>query len=221
MAKTQKRTTRTPLTRERVLQAALALVDEGGVEALSMRKLAQELGVEAMSLYNHVENKDDILDGIVDLVASEIDLPANGADWKTALRAYAISHHAALSRHPWAASRWMSPSQSPSAERLRSADAILRTFREGGFSEELTYHAYHSLIVHVLGYALQEQSFRVNKGELEQMAERFLRTFPADEYPDLSEHIRQHMEPTDDHQGAFEFGLDLILDGLERLRDTA
>jgi AcrR family transcriptional regulator len=218
MAKeTAKSTTRTPLTRERVLGAALRLVDEGGVHALSMRKLSRALGVEAMSLYNHVANKDDILDGIVDLVASKVDPPVPGPDWKAALRDHAISHHAALAHHPWAASRWMAAGD-PSPLRLRAADGVLRTLREAGFSKELTYHGYHSLVVHVLGFALQEQTVQYSKAELEQRAESFLRNFPADDYPDLAEHIAQHMEPTDDHRGAFEFGLDLILDGLERLR---
>jgi AcrR family transcriptional regulator len=210
---------RAPLSRERVLETALAMADDGGIEALSMRKLAQELGVEAMSLYNHVANKDDILDGIVDLVASEIEPPSDEDDWKTALRRSSISAHEAHTKHPWAASLWMAP-RGPSPPRLQYADSILRTFREAGFSEHLTYHGYHSVVVHVLGYTLQEQNFRFRGDELKRMAEAFLRDFPADDYPDLAEHIRQHMEPEDDHQGAFEFGLDLILDGLERLRDA-
>jgi AcrR family transcriptional regulator len=203
-----------------VLHAALALADEGGIEALSMRKLAQELGVEAMSLYNHVANKDDILDGIVDLVASEIDLPSHGIEWKTALRESAISAHEALSRHPWAGSLWMAP-RKVSPVRLRHGDAVLRTFREAGFSKELTYHAYHTFQGHVFGFTLQELNFPYDAEQLKELAANFIRDFPADEYPYLAEHITQHMDPGDDQQGAFEIGLDLILDGLERLRDTA
>jgi AcrR family transcriptional regulator len=209
---------RTPLNRERVLQAALALADEGGLEALSMRKLAQELGVEAMSLYNHVENKDDIVGGIVDLVAAEIEPPAADVDWKTALRQSSISAHEAHGRHRWAAAVWMKPGP-PSHVRLAYADAILRTLREAGFSDHLIYHGYHSIVIHVLGYTLQEQSFNVGRDELQDLAAKFLREFPADDYPEFAEHVRQHMEPEEEHQGAFEFGLDLILDGLERLRD--
>jgi AcrR family transcriptional regulator len=203
-----------------VLHAAIRLADESGIEALSMRKLAQELGVEAMSLYNHVANKDDILDGIIDLVASEIEPPSDGADWKTALRQSAISAHEALSRHPWVGSLWMSP-RKVSPARLRQGDAILRTLREAGFSKDLTYHAFHVLQGHVSGFTLQERNFPLDKEKLEKMATRFLGEFPADEYPHLAEHVTQHLEPRDQHQGTFEFGLDLILDGLERLRDAA
>jgi AcrR family transcriptional regulator len=211
---------RIPLSKDRVLRAAVALADEGGIKALSMRKLAQELGVEAMSLYNHVANKDDILDGIVELVASAIDLAPDEADWKTAVRRRVISAHDVVSRHPWASSLWMSSATFGPA-RMGFGDALLRGLREGGFSEDLTYHAYHVLQSHLLGYTLYVSSFDFDVEELEELAAAFLRDFPADEYPDLAEHIRQHMEPRDDDDGAFEFGLDLILDGLERLRDGA
>ncbi len=180
---------RTPLSRDRVLQAAVALADEGGIKALSMRKLAQELGVEAMSLYNHVANKDDILDGIVDAVASEIDLPPDGTDW--------------------------------SQPRFRYGDSLLRALREGGFSKELTYHAFHILESHVVGFTLHRQSFTFDSKDLGELAARFLREFPADDYPDLAEHIKQHTEPSYQRQGTFDFGLELILEGLERLRDSA
>lgn len=211
---------RIPLSRERVLSAAITLADEGGIKALSMRRLAQELGVEAMSLYNHVANKKDLVDGIVDLVANEIELPSGGADWKTALRQNAISAHQAIMRHRWVASLWMSRGGG-SPPRLRHGEFVLRTLREAGFSEDLTYHAFHTIQGHVVGFTLQEVSFPFGKEELKQMAAKFLREFPVEEYPYLAEHIRQHMEPSDEHQGAFALGLDLILDGLERLRDTA
>jgi AcrR family transcriptional regulator len=207
------------LTRERVLRAALTFADERGIEALSMRKLAQELGVEAMSLYNHVDNKDDIVAGILDLVANEIDLPADGADWKTAMRRRAISAHEAFSRHRWAAGIWMSRKGGRAG--MRDGDAVLQCLREAGFSKDLTYHAYHVFQGYVLGFTLQELNFPYDSEQLKQLAATFLRDFPADEYPYLAEHIEQHMEPSDDHEGEFEFGLDLILDGLERLRDTA
>jgi AcrR family transcriptional regulator len=211
---------RVPLNRERVLEAAVRLADEGGIEALSMRKLAQALGVEAMSLYNHVANKDDLLAGIVELVASEMDLPPAGADWKAALRQSAISAHQVLLRHRWAAGLWMSTGDVGPA-RFRQADATLRILREAGFPENLTYHGYHILQSHVMGFTLYALSFRSGAEELKELAASFLRTFPADEYPDLAEHIKQHMEPNDERQGAFEFGLDLVLNGLERLRDKA
>lgn len=211
---------RTPLSRERVLRAAVTLADEGGIKALSMRKLAQELGVEAMSLYNHVANKDDLLDGIVELVAGEIDLALDGGDWKTALRRRVLSAHGALTAHPWACNLWMS-TRTVGPARLRYSDAVLAGLREGGFSKELTYHAFHVLQSHVMGYGLYVSSFRFDGEDLEELAATFLREFPADEYPDMAEHIRQHVEPGDARQGTFEFGLELILDGLERLRDTA
>jgi AcrR family transcriptional regulator len=210
---------RTPLSKDRVLRAAMALADEGGIKTVSMRKIAQELGVEAMSLYNHVASKDEIVDGIVDLVATDIDLAPDGADWKAAMRRRAISAHEQLLEHPWAANLWMSGQTG--AARMRYADAVLRGFREGGFPEELTYHAFHVLQSHVMGFTMYVASFDFDVEELEQLAADFLETFPADEYPDLALHIRQHAEPGDEHEGAFEFGLDLVLDGLERLRDAA
>jgi AcrR family transcriptional regulator len=211
---------RVPLTRERVLRAAIALADERGIKALSMRKVAKELGVEAMSLYNHVANKDDMLDGIVEAIASEIDLALDTADWKAAVRRRAISAHEVLSDHPWASSLWMT-SRSFGPARIRFADSLLRGLREAGFSDDLTYHGFHVLQAHVLGYTLQEQNLGFDVEDLKKLAAEFLREFPADEYPDLAEHIRQHMEPRPEHEGAFAFGLDLILDGLERLRDSA
>jgi AcrR family transcriptional regulator len=203
-----------------VLRAALRLADEGGIEALSMRKLAEELGVEAMSLYNHVANKDDIVDGILELVVNEIDPPPEGVDWKTAMRQSATSTHEVLMRHRWSGSLWMAP-RKVSPARLRYGDAILRSLREGGFSKDLTYHAFHALQSHVLGFTLYLLNLQFDAGKLEEMAAKFLRDFPADEYPYLAEHIEQHMEPSDERQGTFEFGLEFVLDGLERLRDTA
>ena len=200
-----------------MLRAAMKLADEGGLEALSMRKLAQRLGVEAMSLYNHVEGKDDIVDGMVELVAAEMELPPEGADWKTALRVSALSAHDALMRHRWAATVWMAPR--PVTElRLVQSDATLRALREGGFSEDIAYHAFHVLTSHVLGFTLYLQSFRFDAAELEQLAVTFLREFDAERYPYLAEHIRQHAEPSEARRGTFEFGLELVLEGLGRLR---
>ena len=210
---------RTPLSRDRILRAAMKLADEGGIKAVSMRKIAQELGVEAMSLYNHVGSKAEIVDGIVDLVATDIDLALDGTDWKAAMRRRAISAHEQLLQHPWAVQLWMSGETFGDA-RMRYADAVLRGFREGGFPEELTYHAFHVFQSHVMGYTMYVASFDFDVEELEQLAAEFLETFPADEYPDLGLHIRQHAEPGDEHEGAFEFGLDLVLDGLERRRDA-
>jgi hypothetical protein len=174
-----------------------------------------------MSLYNHVESKDDIVGGMVGLIVDEIEAPSPGGDWKAELRKSAISAHEALSRHRWAASVWMSAG-GRGGDRMRHADAALRCFREAGFPKDLTYHAYHVWQGYALGFTLQELNFPHDRESLKAMAARFLRDFPTDEYPDLAEHIEQHVDPPHaEHQGAFEFGLDLILDSLERLRDAA
>ena len=208
---------RTPLSRERVLQAAIALADEHGVEALSMRRLAKELGVEAMSLYNHVENKDAILDGIIDTVVGEVELP-DGPDWKSALRQCAISTRDVILRHPWASNLWMSR-QSGGPAQLRNGDWKLRMLREAGFSSDLIYHAFHILDALILGFLVQHLSFPYKGDELKEMAASFLQTFPADDYPDLMIHIKEHLEPHEG-PGGFAIAVDLILDGLERLRDA-
>jgi AcrR family transcriptional regulator len=210
---------RTPLNRERVLRAAIALANERGAEELTMRKLAKELGVEAMSLYNHVANKDEILDGIVDNVAAEVDLPPDEVDWKTAIRRSAISARDVYVKHPWASSLSMSR-QSGGPGRLRHGDWVLRTLREAGFSKDLTYHAYHVLEAYVLGFTVLQLSFPYQGEELAAMATAFFEQLPVDEYPDFVEHAKQHLEPHHGEKGGFELGLDLILDGLERARDT-
>jgi AcrR family transcriptional regulator len=196
------------------------LADAEGLDALSMRRLAKELGVEAMSLYNHVANKDEILAGMIEIVVGEIELPTDEADWKAALRRSAISNRDVLRRHPWASGLWMSR-QSGGPAQLRRTDWILRTLREAGLSQDLVYHALHILDAYVLGATVQHQSFPYSGDELAGMASRFLEQLPADEYPDLVEHVRQHLDPPPGAEGGFELGLDLILTGLERLRDGA
>jgi AcrR family transcriptional regulator len=205
---------RKPLNKERVLRAALVLADAEGIDALSMRRLAKELGVEAMSLYNHVANKDEILDGIVDLVAGEFELPSGAGDWKTAMRRHLISARDVLLRHRWATALWMR--QGGGTARMRNGDWMLRTLREAGFSKDLVYHAFHILESYVQGYTLQQLNFPYKGEELAGMAASFLQQLPADEYPDLVEHIEQHLEPHDEETGGFELGLELILNGLER-----
>jgi AcrR family transcriptional regulator len=213
---------RTPLSRERVLLVAIDLADKGGVEALSMRKLGQELGVEAMSLYNHVANKDDILDGMVDLVFGEIGLPPRGADWKTAMRQRAISAREVLARHPWSIGLMGSRSR-PGPATLRHHDAVIECLLEIGFSIGMAAHAYSVLDSYIYGFALQQASlpFKTSE-EVVEVAKSILLRFPADAYPHLSEMTVQHiLRPGYDYADEFEFGLDLILDGLERVRDTA
>ncbi len=222
---TQTAEPRAPLTRERVLEAAIRLADGGGFESLTMRKLGRELGVEAMSLYNHVANKDEIRDGIVEIVMEEIEVPERSADWKAAIRASAISAHEVLLGHPWACSLMMQTT-TVSPARLQWMEGVLGSLRTGGFSAELTHHAYHVLDSHITGFTLWQVNFPFETAaELAELAERFLRELPRDEYPYLAEHIEYHIEearsPDDGTgEGEFEFGLDLILDGLERLRDA-
>ena len=163
---------RTPLTRERVLRAAVALADESGIESLSMRRLGQELGDEAMTLYNHVANKDDLLNGITDLVLREIELPAAG-DWKEALRRHAVSAHDVLVSHPWACTLALSPDRSSTAS-VERAEWMLQQLREGGFSPEVTYHAYHALDAHILGFTLWQLGHGIVDAEhLRELAAEF------------------------------------------------
>jgi AcrR family transcriptional regulator len=210
---------RVPLSRDQVLRAALTLADSGGIESLTMRKLGRALGVEAMSLYNHVTNKDDILNGIMQLVLSEVALPPSDADWKAAIRASAISAYEVLLRHPWACNLMMSPAIAAPA-RLRWIDAVLGTLRQAGFSAELTHHAYHALDSHITGFTLWLASLPALGEELNDIAANFIRDLPVDEYPYMAEHIEYHLRETDEEgEGEFAFGLDLILDGIERMRD--
>jgi AcrR family transcriptional regulator len=211
--------TRIPLTRERVLQAALELADEGGVEALSMRKLADELGVKAMSLYNHVANKDDVLDGIVDATYAEIAAPSPDADWQAQVRQIAISAHEVFLRHHWAASLQMGVKPGPG--RLRYGDRLLGCFRDAGFSKQLTYHAYHIIESYILGYTSMVLAYRaVDTDQFEDVLARFTRGDFAREYPHFTEHALQHMEPEPGQEdvNAYELGLDMILGGLEEER---
>ena len=209
---------RTPLTRQRVLRAAVALADRGGVGALSMRKLAQELGVEAMSLYHHVANKDDVLDGIVDVVFGEIELPTGEAGWEAAMRRRAISAREALRRHPWATGLMESRS-TPGPATLRHHDAVLGILRNAGFPLELAAHAYSLLDSYIYGFALQETSLPFNTPEeTAEVAQAMMAEFPADAYPHLTEIAVEHvLQPGYSYASEYLFGLDLILDGLERL----
>jgi len=212
---------RSPLTRQRVLEAAIALTDEGGRLALSMRKLAQQLGVEPMALYNHVANKEDLLDGMVDLVFAEIGLPAPGVDWKGALRQRAIATRAALERHRWAIGLMESRSQ-PGPANLRHHDAMLGRLREAGFSIAMAAHAYSVLDSYIYGFTLNKQSLPFDTSEeVAELGRRYLRELLTNQYPYLAEMIVEHaMQPGYDYADEFAFGLDLILDGLERIRGT-
>jgi AcrR family transcriptional regulator len=208
---------RLPLSRERVLRAAIALADQSGIESLTMRKLGQELGVEAMSLYNHVANKDDILDGIVDLVLGDIEVPPTGTEWKTAMRQRAISAHEVLLAHPWAALQIMSHFNiGPGMTRY--LDATLGRLREGGFSIEGALDAWHTLDSHIYGFTLQELSLPFEADEAPQVSADVLGQLSPDKYPHVVEIITHVM--TSGRVEDFEFGLDLILDGLERILES-
>jgi AcrR family transcriptional regulator len=209
---------RTPLSRVRVLRAALALADTAGIDSLTMRKLGQELEVEAMSLYNHVANKDDILDGIVDLVFAEIALPSDQADWKPAMRKRAISAREALFRHPWATSL-MQSRINPGPATLRHHDAVLGSLRKAGFTLVMAAHAVSVVDGYVYGFALQQINIPLQSPEqVAEVGENILGRL-AGEYPHLAEMIVEHaMKPGYDYAEEFAFGLDLILDGLERYR---
>ena len=210
---------RLPLSRERVLRAATALADAGGIESLTMRRLGEELGVEAMSLYKHVANKDDLIDGMTDAVFAEIDLPSGATDWRTAMRERAISVRAALSRHPWA-TPLMQSRTSPGPATMRHHDTVIGSLRAAGFSVALTAHALSALDSYIYGFALQQRSLPFETGEqTAELAEAILAQFPAEAYPHLAELTVQHvLQPGYDYGDEFEFGLDLVLDGLERAR---
>jgi AcrR family transcriptional regulator len=209
-------TGRAPLNRDRVLQAAVTLADDNGIGTLSMRKLGETLGVEAMSLYNHVASKDDLLDGMVDIVFGEIDLPPEQTPWRHAIRQRANSARDVLRRHQWAIGLMESRS-TPGPATLRHHDAVLGCLRAAGFSIELTAHAYSLLDSYVYGFALQEASLPFDTADgVPEIADHFV----ANDYPHLAELATEHvLQPNYDYGAEFLIGLDLILDGLERAVD--
>lgn len=205
-----------PLSRERVLLAALRLADAEGLEALSMRNLAQELGVKAMSLYNHIKNKDDLIDGIVDIVVGEIEVPDFKLDWKTAMRRRAISAHEVLLRHPWATMPIVSRINIGLAM-LRYVDATLGCLHEAGFSLEMADHIWNAMDSHIYGFTLQELNFPVEAENYSEAAKEGLPLIPAEQYPYMNYLTHEVIERRYDGLHDFEFGLDLILNGLEVL----
>ncbi|MFJ7965549.1 TetR/AcrR family transcriptional regulator [Streptomyces sp. NPDC096324] len=208
---------RKTLTRRRVLCAAVELADAGGLETLSMRKLGEAVGVEAMSLYNHVANKEDLLDGMIDLVFGEVELPVPGDDWRQAMRQRAISMRLALSRHRWAIGLMESRS-TPGPATLRHHDAVLGCLRQSGFSLTLTAHAVSALDSYIYGFALQEKTLPFDSPEeTAEVAASIVSVFGDGEYPYLAEIATAHvMRPGYAYGDEFAFGLDLILDGLQR-----
>ncbi|GHA95836.1 TetR/AcrR family transcriptional regulator C-terminal domain-containing protein [Streptomyces chryseus] len=221
MAEQTKAARRTPLTRDRVLRAAVVLADDIGIEALSMRKLAQELGVVPMALYKHVANKEQLLDGMVDVVVGEIEPPVAGADWKSAVRRRILSARRALVGHSWAA-QVIRTRSGPTPAVLAYMDSVIGMFRTGGFSVDLTHHAMHALGSRMMGFT--QELFDASPGPDP-------RTRPARPQEDAGEYpyVRElagavaHDEGSVVGQGCddqfeFEFALDLLLDGFERLR---
>jgi AcrR family transcriptional regulator len=208
------------LSPDRVLTAAIELADRDGIAALTMRRLAEELGMSAMSAYHHVANKDDLLGRMVDRVVEEMDLADGADDWKSALRRTATSAHEVLIRHPWATPLLLS-GPTVSAPRLRYMDAMLGCLRRAGFSPEQTDLAYHALDSHIMGFTLWLVGISAGLERLGPVSNAF-DLFDADALPYLAEHARQHLREREPGEpGAFEFGLDLILEGLERRLATA
>jgi len=215
--------TRAPLSRERILRTAVALADHGGVEAASMRKIAQEVGVVPMALYKHVAGKDELLGGMIDVVVGEIDPPAaDVVDWKAAVRQRILSARQALLRHPWA-SRVMESRTEPTPTVLAYMDSMIGMFRAGGFSMDLTHHAMHAMGSRLIGFT---QELFNDTSDVDPEVEAEMWGQMADVYPSIYELFRtvSHEDasvvgPGCDDQFEFEFALDLLLDGLEKLKD--
>jgi AcrR family transcriptional regulator len=219
---TQPKTTREPrlpLTRERVLGTAMDMADADGIESLSMRRIASALGVEAMSLYNHVANKDDVLDGLADLAVGEIDVPSSDDDWRAAMRRRAVSIRDMLERHPWAGAV-IESRRNPSPARTRYPEAVIRSLREAGFSVPMAIHAFFTLDSYVYGFALHLTSLPSGTPEeLTEITEAVLNGLPSAEYPYLREVITDYVLKDGYHYAdEFAFGIELILGGLERAR---
>ncbi|MEA2577476.1 MAG: hypothetical protein QOD78_1064 [Chloroflexota bacterium] len=211
--------TRSRLSRERVLRAAIDQADALGLEALSMRKLADVLEVAPMALYRHVANRDDLIDGMVDIVFSEVVVPSSGTDWRTAMQRRAISLRDVLSRHRWAIGL-MESRRNPGPANLRHHDAVLGSLRAGGFDIVGAAHAYSLLDSYIYGFALTKMNLPFETSdEIGYVAQEMLEPFPLNAYPNLLEILTEHvMKPGYDYGDEFEYGLDAILDSLERSR---
>jgi len=212
----------TPLSKERVLRQALALADNEGIDALSMRRLGRELDAGAMSLYHHVRDKDELLDGMVDLVFAEIELPESRGDWLAAMRVRAVSAREVLGRHPWAITL-MESRTTPGHANLRHREAVTACLRKAGFSIQMATHANWLLDSYIYGFALQEASLPFEGAdELADMThDVFLPQLPPEQYPYLNETATELMQSDYDPADEFTYGLNLILDALERDRPSA
>jgi AcrR family transcriptional regulator len=211
------RAERVPLSRERVLLGAVAVADAGGIAGLTIRSLAKELGVKPMAVYHYVANKSEILDGIVDVVFAEIDLPPRDGDWQNEIRQGAASARGALRRHPWALGL-LESRKTPGPATLRHHDTMIGTLRAAGFSVEATAHAYALIDSYVYGFALQEAALPFDGPEtVTEVAEPMIGDFDDGEYPHLEEMATDFiLQPGYDFGHEFEIGLNLILDALTR-----
>ena len=208
---------RVALSRDRVLRSAVAIADSAGIGALTMRSLARELGVKPMSLYHYVANKSEILDGVVDVVFAEIDLPSAGGDWHAELRRRALSARRVLRLHSWSIGLLESRTV-PGPATLRHHDAVLGTLRVAGFPVALTAHAYALLDSYIFGFAVQEAALPFDGPDTAAAARRIFEHFPADAYPYLAELTTEHvLQPGYDFGDEFDFGLEIVLDALARM----
>jgi len=208
---------RPKLSRRRVVDAAIELADDIGVESLTIRKLAERLDVGAMTIYHHVPSKEGIIDGMVEYVFRQIEKPQAGQDWKTAMRRRCVSAREVLKRHPWAAPL-MESRPTPGPENMSHHDAVIGSLRDGGLSIQMTAHAYAILDSFIYGFAFEEAILPSGGGEgFGEIAKQIAEHFPADDYPHLAELTLEHvLKPGYDFGDSFEFGLDLIIDGLDR-----
>ncbi len=208
---------RVPLNRERVLRAAITMADTQGLASLTMRALGEALGVQAMSLYNHVSNKDDLLAGIVDLVVSEIEVPSESDPWKLAMRKRAASAHEVLLRHPWACGLLMSQANVGPAM-IRYVDATIGCLRRAGFPLATVDHSWNALDSYIYGFTLQRLNFPFQAEEYSMIAASYLPSLSREQFPSM--HALTALVASGAHDGLhdLDFGLELILDGLERAR---
>lgn len=207
---------RARLTRDRVLQAAVELADASGIDSLTMRKLGVELGVEAMSLYNHVANKSDLLDGMIDAVVGQIELPPTGTAWRTAMDLRAHSLRRVLTRHPWA-TVLMDSRASPGPATLHHHEYVVGTLRDAGFSIEFAAHAFSLMDSYIYGFVLQQNNLPPDAAATAELARQITAQFVSGDYPHLTQMAVEYvLRPDYSYAAEFSFGLDLILDGLER-----
>lgn len=209
-----------PLTRERILRVAMQLADQQGLSALTMRALAQRLDRKPMAVYHHLRGKEEILDGLVDMVFAEIEDPRPGGDWREELAARCHSARSVLRKHPWVIGL-MESRTNPGPATVKHHDAVIGTLRRGGFSVALTAHAYALIDSYLYGFAVQEAGLPFEADTVDEIAEQVISALPAEQYPHFVELTVEHvLQPGYDFADEFDFGLSLILDGLEARRQA-